>query len=247
MYNDRVYLAGPMRGIKYFNFPEFDRLEKIISEIFTVISPAALDRAAGFDPKTLPENTNWNEIPHGFDFKACMNRDIQAILSCDAIVLMSGWENSKGACAEKALAEWAGLRVYYVDGNGIISTEPIKTVSSTVRTFSTGATRSQDDTRDDPEGYLSPLVIDRFSQYMTKHRIQPDGSIRGADNWQKGMPLETYMKGAWRHMLHWWTRHRGCKVRDPKAAENIEEDLCALMFNVMGYLHEKLKDSNKAN
>jgi hypothetical protein len=110
-----------------------------------------------------------------------------------------------------------------------------------MRGFETGATRSSDAGRDDPEGYLSPLVIDRFNQYMTKHRKQADGQLRDSDNWQRGMPLATYMKGMWRHFLHLWTRHRGHPVRDPLAAADIEEDLCAMLFNVQGYLHETLK------
>jgi hypothetical protein len=114
--------------------------------------------------------------------------------------------------------------------------------TSPIRQFDTGATRSADATRDDPEGYLSPLVIDRFNEYMTKHRLQADGSLRSSDNWQKGMPRDTYMKGAWRHFLHFWTRHRGYAVRDVGAAANLEEDLCALLFNVQGYLHEVLKE-----
>jgi hypothetical protein len=110
-----------------------------------------------------------------------------------------------------------------------------------IRKFETGATRSADTTRDDPEGYLSPLVIDRYSQYMTKHRLQPDGSVRDSDNWQKGMPFSSYMKGMWRHFLHLWTRHRGWNVRDPLAAADREEDLCAILFNAQGYLHELIK------
>ena len=81
-------------------------------------------------------------------------------------------------------------------------------MGESIRTFDTGATRSSDQGRDDPEGYLSPLAIDRFNQYMTKHRVQPDGNIRASDNWQKGLPLDTLMKGMWRHMLHAWTRDR---------------------------------------
>ncbi len=110
-----------------------------------------------------------------------------------------------------------------------------------VRTFSTGATRSADAMRDDPEGFLSPLVIDRFNRYMTRHRVQADGNMRDSDNWQRGMSLASYAKGAWRHFLHFWTRHRGWPVRDPLAAADIEEDLCALLFNVQGYLHELLR------
>lgn len=110
-----------------------------------------------------------------------------------------------------------------------------------MRRFDTGATRSDDSTRDDPEGYLSPLVIDRFCAYMTKHRIQQDGTVRASDNWQGGMPLTTYMKGLWRHVLHLWTRHRGWPVRDAQAAADMEEDLCAIIFNAQGYLHELIK------
>ena len=110
-----------------------------------------------------------------------------------------------------------------------------------VRTFDTGATRSADALRDDPEGYLSPLAIDRYNQYMTKHRLQPDGSIRDSDNWQKGMPLATYMKGMWRHFLHLWLRHRGWPVRDELAATDKEEDCCSIIFNAQGYLHELIK------
>lgn len=120
-------------------------------------------------------------------------------------------------------------------------------MSEPVRTFSTGAKRSADAGRVDPEGFLSPLVIQRFSEYLDKHRAMPDGSYRESDNWQKGMPLATYMKGGWRHFLHWWTRHRGFPVTDPQAAPNIEEDLCALIFNAQGYLHELLKERLTAN
>lgn len=110
-----------------------------------------------------------------------------------------------------------------------------------LRDFESGAIRSADATRDDSEAYLSPLVIDRFNEYMTKHRHLADGRVRDGDNWQKGMPLATYMKGGWRHFLHWWTRHRGHPMRDPMAGRDIEEDLCALLFNVQGYLHETIK------
>lgn len=114
-------------------------------------------------------------------------------------------------------------------------------MADTVRQFESGATRSNDAGRDDPEGYLSPLVLDRFSVYMTKHRLQPDGSVRDSDNWQKGIPQTTYMKGLWRHFLHAWTRHRGWPVHDPLAGADLEEDLCAVIFNAQGYLHELIR------
>ena len=107
---------------------------------------------------------------------------------------------------------------------------------SEVRQFETGATRDLDDTKYDYEGFLSPLVLQRFAQYMHEHRTQSDGSLRASDNWQKGIPLDAYMKSGHRHFMDWWMNHR-----DLKANEDVETSLCALMFNVQGYLHETLK------
>ena len=107
------------------------------------------------------------------------------------------------------------------------------------RTFDSGATRDTDQGKYDYEGFLSPLVIERFGQYMDKHRHQSDGQLRDSDNWQKGIPQEQYMKSGWRHFMDWWLYHRD---RYPEQHHDDTEDaLCALMFNVMGYLHEHLK------
>lgn len=106
-----------------------------------------------------------------------------------------------------------------------------------VRKFNTGATRDTDIGKNDYEGFLSPLVIKRFGDYMSKHRVQSDGTLRDSDNWQKGIPKDAYMKSGWRHFIDWWQEHRGYKSKD-----GIEEALCALMFNIMGYLHEYLKE-----
>jgi len=106
-----------------------------------------------------------------------------------------------------------------------------------MRKFNTGATRDSEDNKNDYEGFLSPLVIERFGDYMTKHRVQPDGNLRDSDNWQKGIPKDAYMKSMWRHFLSVWKGHRSGSVP--------QEELCALLFNVMGLLHEELKDVSK--
>ena len=113
--------------------------------------------------------------------------------------------------------------------------------NETVREFLTGATRSPIGDKYQYEGFLSPTVIHRYAEYMHKHRFQVDGQIRAADNWQKGMPLESYIDSGWRHFMDWWLHHRG---QERLATETLEESLCALMFNTMGYLHEVLKEKN---
>ena len=74
--------------------------------------------------------------------------------------------------------------------------------------FPTGATRDQDHDKPDYEGFLSPLVIERYGQYMHGHRLQLDGKLRPSDNWQKGIPLDKYMKSLWRHFFAAWKLHR---------------------------------------
>lgn len=112
-------------------------------------------------------------------------------------------------------------------------------MSAEVRTFATGATRDTDLGKYDYEGFLSPLVVERYGRYMHRHRQQPDGKMRDSDNWQRGMPRDAYMKSAWRHFVDWWAHHRG---RHEIARDALEEALCAVLFNVMGYLHEILAE-----
>jgi len=113
-------------------------------------------------------------------------------------------------------------------------------MSDVMRKFDTGATRNTDEGKNDYEGFLSPSVIERFGEYMTKHRKQADGQLRDSDNWQKGIPRTAYIKSSWRHFMDLWKEHRGIATKD-----GIEEALCAIMFNTMGYLHEYLKEKNK--
>src|SRR5512132_3114680 len=116
-----------------------------------------------------------------------------------------------------------------------------------MRQFESGATRNTDDNKHDYEGFLSYPVIRRFGQYMHEHRIQADGQVRDSDNWQKGIPQDAYMKSAWRHFLDWWGLHRGEKVYDFEQAEvDIEDALCAIIFNAQGYLHEILKQKTES-
>lgn len=115
-------------------------------------------------------------------------------------------------------------------------------MSEQVRTFNTGATRSADTGKPDFEGYLSPRVIVAFGEYMTKHRLLPDGTTRASDNWQKGIPMDQYIKSMFRHFVQLWQIHRGLEAKDEKGNVVTPEDaLMALLFNVQGYAHEWLK------
>lgn len=108
-----------------------------------------------------------------------------------------------------------------------------------IRQFKTGATRDTDEGKYDYEGFYSPLVMERFAQYMNKHRKQSNGELRDSDNWQKGIPKNAYIKSKMRHDMDLWFHHRGLA---DKARDTLEDCLCAILFNVQGYLLEILKD-----
>lgn len=116
-----------------------------------------------------------------------------------------------------------------------------------MRKFETGATRNNDDTKLDYEGFISPAVLRRFAEYMHIHRKQSDGNIRDSDNWQKGIPKDVYVKSLTRHFMDFWRLNRGEKVVNPDNGElsTKEELLCAILFNVQGLLFEELKENKK--
>jgi hypothetical protein len=107
--------------------------------------------------------------------------------------------------------------------------------------FDSGATRSSDVGKLDFEGFFSPIVMERYAQYLNKHQTQADGKMRESDNWQKGMPKNNYIKSAFRHFVDFWKGHRGFKTE-----LDMEEAACAVLFNMQGYLFEMLKDKNRS-
>ena len=106
------------------------------------------------------------------------------------------------------------------------------------RYFESGAYRDQNDDKLDYEGFLSPAVLTRYAEYMHKNRKQSDGNMRDADNWQRGIPRKVYMKSLWRHFMDMWTRHRKGATADD---DEMQEVVCSVIFNAMGYLHEMLE------
>lgn len=90
----RIYLSGAMTGIPEHNFPAFN-------------AEAARLRALGFDvvnPVDInPDvSTSWHE---------CMRNDLAALLTCDTIALLDGWQGSAGAHLEMHIAHRIGMGI----------------------------------------------------------------------------------------------------------------------------------------
>ena len=97
-----------MRGYPRYNFDAFFAAESVVTELgFCPMNPARIDTEHGFDPNT-PEK---DLLPSHMD--VFIRRDLDLILEADAIYMLKGWEKSKGATAEHALAKWRGIEVLY--------------------------------------------------------------------------------------------------------------------------------------
>ena len=94
----RIYIAGPMTGYPALNFPAFFRMEQLLLK-----AGYAFRNPARINPSKTPhlsEQAYWQE---------CMKRDIAQLVQCDTIILLKGYENSKGAMIEYNLAKELGL------------------------------------------------------------------------------------------------------------------------------------------
>ena len=116
----KVYLAGPMRGIPEFNFPAFHAYKtKLMAEGHDVFSPAERDNERHGKDISKGNAAGDEKLAakvHGFSLRDALADDMVFICKCaDAIAVMPGWEQSKGAKAEKATGEALGLRIIYLE------------------------------------------------------------------------------------------------------------------------------------
>lgn len=114
-----IYIAGPMQGVPNFNYPAFHRAAAILRAAgHHCFNPAERDiqRHGGVDISQGNETGDrvLAEKAHGFDLNAALADDTQYIcMQADAIMMLPGWEASKGAFAEWALARALGRAIIY--------------------------------------------------------------------------------------------------------------------------------------
>ena len=116
-------------------------------------------------------------------------------------------------------------------------------MSGEMEQFESGATRTDSKDKLSYVKALSPIVLRRYVQYLGSHRKQADGTMREFNNWKQGIPPERYLDGLGRHFLALWLLMDGFEVYDDPGQECIDDILCAIMFNAMGMLHERLKEA----
>lgn len=116
-------------------------------------------------------------------------------------------------------------------------------VPAAMRTFDTGATRNAE-VDPDYHGFLSPLAVHAYGEYMHAHRLQADGSLRDSNNWQRGMPIDSYVRSLVRHTHDVQLIHDGygeLARADNRDTDKLKAHLAAVIFNAQGMLHELVK------
>lgn len=82
----RIYVCGPMTGLPEFNYPAFAAETARLRALgYEVVSPAEIN-------------------PNGGTWQECMKKDIAQLMTCDLLVWLPGWSNSRGARIETGLA-----------------------------------------------------------------------------------------------------------------------------------------------
>lgn len=112
----KVYIAGPIAGYRNGNIASFDAAVEHL-------------RSLGHypvNPHDVPPREHEGDCPHGpsagqtgdgqdaaHTAPCYMRTDMQALLRCDAIYMLNGWERSSGARTEFEVARAAGLVLMY--------------------------------------------------------------------------------------------------------------------------------------
>ncbi len=111
----RIYVAGPMTGIKKFNFPAFhEAADKLRAAGHVVFDPAENEEQIFGEGFNRSEHGDLNDIPQ-FKYREALAKDLEYICEqATAIAMLPGWETSKGANAELAVAKAIGLEVIYL-------------------------------------------------------------------------------------------------------------------------------------
>lgn len=94
----KLYLSGPMTGIKDHNVPLFMReAGRLRKKGFKVVNPPELDK--------IQMCRTWEEF---------LKRDLKFLVTCDAIATLPNWTKSRGANLETYVGRALGMPIHRV-------------------------------------------------------------------------------------------------------------------------------------
>lgn len=92
----KLFISGPMTGYEDFNYPAFNRMaDKLRSLGYEAINPVELEIKI--------KEPSWEEY---------MRVDIRGLTHANGVVVLDGWNESKGSNIEVACAVVMGMPIY---------------------------------------------------------------------------------------------------------------------------------------
>jgi len=93
-----------MTGLPNLNYPAFHRAAaRLRAQGHEVFSPAE-ENGKPIDPIEQPDENTWHEL---------VRRGIRLLLNCERLVLLPGWEESRGARVELQIAITLNMTVIH--------------------------------------------------------------------------------------------------------------------------------------
>ena len=257
---ENLYIAGPMTGLPQFNFPAFDAAAvELRQRGYEVTSPAELDspesRAAALaspdgDPEAYENATDetWGDL---------LARDVKLIADrVHGVVVLPGWERSRGARLETFVARLCGKPIYRYNNSGESFERLADREVAAVHDFpletrvavgvDLGHVESGAATHDDATGEVRTVNATTGGEKGTKPQrfdLLPWGSLSAVSevyhfgaskyadrNWEKGYDYSLSFGALHRHVAAWW----GGQEHDPESGLS---HLAHAAFHVLGLLH----------
>lgn len=123
----KFYVCGPMRGKSDLNRSKFAEASKMLAQRSLIVrcpnyTEDLLDSYQELRNKPLSDvlTTQGCVKKYSFDdLREIITVDMIALMGCDAVVLLDGWQDSYGATVEVALAQFLGLEMYTIDDEAV--------------------------------------------------------------------------------------------------------------------------------
>ena len=94
--SNKTYISGPISGMPDVNVKAFQEVaDRLLVQGIECVNPHCLRH------------------DHDKSWSSYMRVDIKAMMDCDVIIMLPGWEKSKGAVIEHGLALDLGMTVTY--------------------------------------------------------------------------------------------------------------------------------------
>lgn len=121
----RVYIAGPMTGKACYNAALFAAARKRWEEAgHNATTPIELNDGVWQRIHDRPFDPCTDRAEHGDPILANMIvEDVAAVLSADALVLLRGWEHSRGTRVELLIAANQGIPIYDAESGDRLTIE----------------------------------------------------------------------------------------------------------------------------